>query len=209
MSGKIVTVYKIVCKDENITDIYIGSTCRKLKERIYSHFSAFNNNKNYKVYEFMRKNGSFENFEFKILNEIEYFDKSMQLKQEQAYINCYKPTLNDHNAYRSEEEKKEYSALFRTNPENKEKIKKMRAVYYTKPEIKEKIKEYNASYNALYYAKLENKERKKKVQALYDAKPENKKRIKKVKALNYLKKKVKKNMTKVHDELLMLIFPIP
>jgi hypothetical protein len=205
MSGKIVTVYKIVCKDENITDIYIGSTCRKLKERISSHFNAFNNNKNYKVYEFIRKNGGFENFDFKILNEIEYFDKSMQLKQEQAYINCYKPTLNDQNAHTSKEEKKEYSALFRTKPEIKEKIKERNTLYYRKPENKEKIKKMRA----VYYTKPENKERIKKVQALYSAKAENIERNKKLKALYYLKKKVKKNMTTVHDELLTLIFLIP
>jgi hypothetical protein len=197
MSGKIVTVYKIVCKDENITDIYIGSTCQELKKRIYSHFSAFNNNINFKVYEFMRKNGGFENFDFKILNEIEYFDKSMQLKQEQAYINCYKPTLNELKAYTSKEEKKEYSALYYANPENKEKD----AILYLKN--KEKVRERVA----LNYQK--NKERIKKVQALYNAKPEIKEKAKEQSAINYAKKKVKKNMTTVHDELLTLIFLIP
>jgi hypothetical protein len=201
MSGKIVTVYKIVCKDENITDIYIGSTREKLKERVRSHLKSYNNNKNYKVYEFMRKNGSFENFEFKILNEIEYFDNVMQFKQEQAYINCYKPTLNHHNAHLSKEERKEQNAILYLK--NKEKVRERGALNYQKN--KEKVRERGIKRRA----DPEKNKRIKEYTALYNAKAENKERIKKVTALHTAKKKVKKNMTKVHDELLKSIFPIP
>lgn len=101
-----ITFYKIYCKDENITECYIGSTSN-YKSRIRGHGVNCNNKNgksyNSKVYCFIRENGGVDNWEFKILNEVEFFDKELRLRQEQIYIDFYKPELNSWNAYTSEE----------------------------------------------------------------------------------------------------------
>ena len=65
-------IYKIFCKDTNISEIYIGSTTN-FKIRKSKHKSVCNNendkNYNLKVYEYIRANGGFENFEIVIIEE--------------------------------------------------------------------------------------------------------------------------------------------
>ena len=103
-------IYRIYCKDENIKDCYIGSTI-DLYNRFKAHKGCVNNknlnNYNLKIYQFIRDNGDWDNFDKEIL---EYYNcnNEEELKQkEQEYISKYKPTLNTFNAYRSEEIKKE------------------------------------------------------------------------------------------------------
>ena len=56
-------VYKLCCKDVNITDIYIGSTTN-FTRRKWGHKTACNNEKdksyNFKVYQFIRNHGGFQ-----------------------------------------------------------------------------------------------------------------------------------------------------
>ena len=64
------TFYKIVCKDENITDCYVGSTIN-FNHRKRCHKENCYNNKlkqyNCKVYQFIRNNGNWENWEIPIV----------------------------------------------------------------------------------------------------------------------------------------------
>ena len=87
-------VYKISCVDENIKEFYIGST-EDLQQRIKLHTSTYNTqNKNYKLYKFIRENGGLSNWE---INPIEIFSflTELELKQhEQFYMDEYKPQLN-------------------------------------------------------------------------------------------------------------------
>ena len=57
--------YKIVCKDLNIKDCYVGSTLNFVKR-----MSAFPTDKHHNtpVYEFIRNNGSWENWEMILIN---------------------------------------------------------------------------------------------------------------------------------------------
>ena len=103
-------IYKIYCKDENIKDFYIGSSTN-LYVRINVHKCRCNNEDTdgyyLKLYEFIRENGGWENFNIEV---IEYFNcnsKKELIQKEQEYINKLKPSLNYLNAYRSEEIKKE------------------------------------------------------------------------------------------------------
>ena len=133
MAEKTVTFYMIFCKDENIKDIYIGSTF-DIDKRIVNHKSNCNNElsrrHNPKVYKFIRENGGWENFDYKILNIVEFYDQEMRFKQEQSYIRSYTPSLNSHKAFQTDEEYKEYMKIW--IQENKEEIRMREKEYYDK-----------------------------------------------------------------------------
>lgn len=116
-------IYKIYCKDETIKDFYIGSS-KDLYDRMRVHKSmCYNeNDRGYslKIYEFIRENGDWENFNVEI---VEYYPckNEKELKQrEQYYIKKYEPTLNCFNAYITQEEKKEKNKLWKKSEKGKE-----------------------------------------------------------------------------------------
>jgi len=132
-------IYKIYCKDENIKDCYIGST-NDLHKRKIIHKSDCNNlsckSYNLKVYQFIRANGGFENFDFQILEQFEnIMTKKDLFKIEGQYINNNNCTLNSYVAGRTSKDYKE---------ENIIKIQEYKQEYYqdNKKEIKEKSKQY-------------------------------------------------------------------
>jgi len=132
-------IYKIYCKDENIKDCYVGST-NDLHKRKNEHKNKCNNSNskeyNYKVYEFIRANGGFENFDFMILEQFENkMIKQDLLKIEGQYIKNNNTTLNSNVAGRTVKDYKE---------ENKEKMQKYHKEYYE--ENKKNILEYAKNY---------------------------------------------------------------
>ena len=93
-------VYVIKCKDENIKDCYIGSTknlCRRKKQ----HKSDCNNPNskayNYKVYEFIRNNGGFDNFTVETIKEVEVENKKELSQFELEQYTLLQPSLNCNN----------------------------------------------------------------------------------------------------------------
>ena len=59
-------VYKIVCRDPEVTDCYVGSCCNFTRRKCNHKSSCHNvNNKTYnlKVYTFIREHGGWENWE--------------------------------------------------------------------------------------------------------------------------------------------------
>jgi len=162
-------IYKLCCKDANITDIYVGSTTN-FKQRKKLHKSVCNNenNKDYNcdVYKFIRENGGFQNWDMVL---VEYYPCKTKLeleKREREIIEELKPTLNkiiptrtkkeyyENNKEQLLEKKKEYNEKNKEqiaeyqkkyNEDNKEKLKEKKKEYYenNKETIKEKHKEYN------------------------------------------------------------------
>ena len=139
------TIYQIYCKDPNITETYIGST-KNLKNRISRHRSNCMNENNLEhnryVYKFIRNNGGINNWEFKVLNQILFYDKEMQLRQEQCYIDLIKPELNNNKAITGLT-KKEYDKI-RYNEKLKGHIKinysaSKRRFRYIQEKISEKL----------------------------------------------------------------------
>ena len=91
-------IYIIKCKDKNIKDCYIGSTIN-LKRRIIQQKYCCNNPNSdrghLKLYQFMRDNGGFINFEHKILeDDIEINNRNELNKIERYYIEEFKSSLN-------------------------------------------------------------------------------------------------------------------
>ena len=145
-------IYRIYCKNPDIKDCYIGSS-KCIQDRMNSHKKACNNiesNKyNLKIYEFIRNNGGWDNFDYEIL---EYYpcNNFEELRQkEQEYINNFEILLNSTNAYVSEKERKEKTAITKKiwrNTENGYKISNESQKRYddkvkNNPELRQKKKE--------------------------------------------------------------------
>jgi len=106
--NKMGCIYKISCKDENITDCYIGSTIN-FKQRKKKHKGVCNNKNdkryNSKLYQFIRENGGWDNWIIEIIEEIETDDTNQLLKKERDYINLNNSSLNTRKIHITEEEK--------------------------------------------------------------------------------------------------------
>jgi len=135
-------IYQISCVDPEVEEIYIGST-EDFKNRVKSHKGLYNLGKKFKVYEFIRNTGGLSNWDISPIEIIDFPISTEELRQyEQAYLDKYKPQLNSHRAYTTEEQRKElhkeYNKQYKLD--NKEKIYKNQKQYYENN--KEKQKEY-------------------------------------------------------------------
>jgi len=131
-------IYKIQCKDENITDIYIGhTTCYYQRYRL--HKSTCNNETskgfNYKIYKIIRENGGWENWNMVIIEKYPCNNITEAKERERYWIEKESSTLNISIPNRS---KKEYSQIYRII--HKEEISEKAKEY--RENNKDKIKEY-------------------------------------------------------------------
>jgi len=128
-------IYKLCCKDANITDFYVGSTLNHYRRKNqHKHHCNNPNSKDYNcpVYKFIRNNGGIDNWDLIILEEYEAKNKNDLLWKERQYIEALKPSLNCFKPIITRVEKLE---------QKKEQIKE----YYqnNKEKISERMKEYN------------------------------------------------------------------
>ena len=107
-------VYKLKCKDTNITEFYIGSSI-DFETRKRQHKSGTNNlnRREYclPLYMFINVNGGFDNWDFEVIKEYKFITKKELNMNEQYYKELLKPELNSINAYgrdRLETNKKYY-----------------------------------------------------------------------------------------------------
>ena len=91
-------IYKICCKDVTVKEIYIGSTSNLLKDRKSRHKSCCNNSTNkgfnYYVYQYIRKNGGFDNFDIVEIERYPCSDRQELNKRERYWIELLQSTLN-------------------------------------------------------------------------------------------------------------------
>jgi len=82
-------IYKIICKDLNIKNVYIGSTT-DFRVRKNQHYSYCNNNSdshyNIYVYKFIRENGGWNNFKMVLIDYKPCNSKLELLNIERKYI---------------------------------------------------------------------------------------------------------------------------
>ena len=113
-------IYKICCNDTDIKEIYIGSSTN-FKTRKNSHEHACNNENgekySYQVYQFIRANGGFENWDMIQLEAYEAKDKRSLEARERHWIETLKPSLNSSIPTRTHREWRD---------DNKENIKQYR-----------------------------------------------------------------------------------
>lgn len=126
-------IYKIYCKDKNITEVYVGST-DDFHTRCKSHTSRCHNENdakyNYKVYKFIRANGGMKNFIFEPIIECE---EDTRYEAEVHYFKTLNSKLNTVYPRRT---KKEYYL------DNKEQIIKQHKKY-----IEENIEQIHRQKN--------------------------------------------------------------
>jgi hypothetical protein len=136
------TIYKISCKDPEITDCYVGSTTDH-NSRKSAHKSNCNNKNcklyNYPVYRYIRDNGGWENWEFVLLQDYPCRNKKQLNIRERYWFEKLGAKLNSCYPDRG---KKEYNKEYREK--NKQKLKEQRKKRYeeNKEEFLEKDKKY-------------------------------------------------------------------
>lgn len=140
-------IYKIVCQDLAITDLYIGSTTHFTKRKATHKYECIRN-KQLKIYQIINANGGWGNW---IMLEIEKFtckDSNELRARERYWCEELKPVLNMNNPFfiQKEYDKVYYVANHNAILEkkktyyiiNKDTILEKRKIYYTsKKELKE------------------------------------------------------------------------
>ena len=155
-------IYQITCNDPNITETYVGSTTDFHKRKIKHKTNCLNNSEknthyNLKVYNFIRENGGWDNFNIKIIEEFSCENKNELLTRERYFIELLKSNLNTKIPTRTQEEfrleNKEYlnEKQKQYDLNNRDKITEYKKQY--RIDNNEKIKNYHTQY----YIKNKNK----------------------------------------------------
>jgi len=159
-------IYKICCKDVSIKDEYVGSTTNfRVRKNDHKHSCCNPKCKKYnrKVYQYIRDNGGFDNWDMILVEYYSCNTKKELEARERYWIEELKCSLNSNIPTR---ESDEYNKHYYQN--NKEEIKISKKQYREKN--KEKIKENSKQYRE------DNKEKLKQYKKEYDEK--NKEKIK-------------------------------
>ena len=131
-------IYKIICKDKTITDIYIGHTTN-FKQRNKLHKSTCNvvslKGYNYKIYKIIRENGGWDNWNMTIIEEYPCESVNEARERERYWIEKESSQLNVTLPNRN---KKEYAQIYRVI--HKEEISEKAKIY--RNNNKDKIKDY-------------------------------------------------------------------
>jgi hypothetical protein len=101
-------IYKIYCKNKEITDEYYGHTSA-FRNRKYKHKGNCNNEHskeyNLQIYQFIRLNGGWDNWEMSPIEEIKNCSLVNARIREQFHIDLNKSIMNTRKSYITEEEK--------------------------------------------------------------------------------------------------------
>ena len=142
-------IYKLVCKDPNITECYVGHTTdfirRKRSHKNNCYYSS-SSKYNLYVYTYIRDNGDWDNWDMIEIQKYNCVDGNEAKKYEREWIETLKASLNSSIPLRTDKEyreanKKQMKEYYEVN---KDKIKEYREIN------KDKIKEYNKEYNKEY-----------------------------------------------------------
>lgn len=199
-------IYKICCKDVNITDIYVGHSTDLIRRRQQHKQNCYNEtDKEYNVYkyQFIRENGGWENWSLIPIEEFPCENVNQARIRERYWIETLKATLNKQIPTRTNkeyyEDNKEHikEVIKEWYEDNKEYLKEYRKEWYNnnkehKKEYREdnldKIKEYIQKWRE------DNKEHLKEIKKKYyeNNKEKNKEKVKEYRENNKEKIKEKK-----------------
>ena len=99
-------IYKIVCKDVNIKDCYVGSTTNFTNRKRQHKNMAINdtNKSRYYVYVFIIQNGGWDNFDMIEIEKYNASDHNDALKRERYWFEELNATLNKQIPSRTQQE---------------------------------------------------------------------------------------------------------
>jgi predicted GIY-YIG superfamily endonuclease len=103
-------IYKLCCNDTEITYIYIGSTTNFSRRKSAHKSSCCKENGksyNYRVYQFIRSNGGWDNWDMVQIEAYEAKDKHDLHSRERYWIEMLKPSLNKQIPTRTQKEYRE------------------------------------------------------------------------------------------------------
>ena len=86
-------IYKIICNDSSVTDIYVGHTTNFIKRK-YQHKILCNNSSKLKIYDVIRKNGGWDNWSMVEIGKYCCQDATEARIREQEHYELLKPSLN-------------------------------------------------------------------------------------------------------------------
>ena len=139
-------IYKIVCKDINIKDFYVGSTTDFTKRKSRHKSTCYNTNNeyayNYKIYKIIRDNGGWDNWEMVEVEKYPCNDGNEARARERYYYESLQPTMNTALPIKTNDDEKEYQTKYKET--NKERISKQRKQF--REDNKEKLKEIKKKY---------------------------------------------------------------
>lgn len=151
-------IYRLVCKDLDITDCYIGSTTN-FSKRKSQHKCCCNNNNNQKKYQFIREHGGWNNWEMILIENYPCNNNLEARQRERYYQEFYNAQLNMKLAQTdSKDYHKEYYKI------NCNKLKEYQRKYFS--EHTDNYKEY-VKQNIDKYKKYRIDYQKKLIQQLY------------------------------------------
>ena len=149
-------IYKIVCKDPTIKDCYVGSTTDLIRRRGQHKTVCNNANRNsfnFLVYQFIRENGGWDNWEVLHVEDYPCSNKNELEKREREVLEELAATLNRVIPTRTKKEYKQtdtYKAQDkRYREQNREEILQKKKDYYYK--VKGKISEKKLCPCGTYY----------------------------------------------------------
>jgi len=103
-------IYKIVCRDLTIKDVYVGSTTNFVKRK-YMHKTFCNKEKykehNFKIYKIIRDNGGWDNWEMIEIEKYNCNDKREAETKERFWYEQLYSNMNTYRPLRTKEERKE------------------------------------------------------------------------------------------------------
>lgn len=141
-------IYKIICKDENIKDTYVGSTYNIKRRQSLHKFRS--KDSNYKLYDTIRLHGGFDNWSMIVVEEFETDNKEDKLIKEKQYIEILNANLNIRKPFQTDEERIQYRIKHNSTEDHKQycrnynksdKFKAYQKEYY----LKKKIEKNNVS----------------------------------------------------------------
>ena len=96
ISYKNTVIYKIVCNDLDIKELYVGSTTEFTKRKYQHRYNCMISKRNeFKVYEFIRSNGNWDNWSMIEIEKYPCCDGNEAKSRERYWIETLKATLNE------------------------------------------------------------------------------------------------------------------
>jgi len=161
-------MYKIVCNDLNVKECYVGHTINMTKRKC-SHKSRCNNMKdksyNRKIYQIIRENGGWDNWNMLLVEEFPCKDKYQACKREREVYEELEAKMNTLRPYITQEESKQYDKQY--YQEHKQYHEQYHKKY--REEHKDILNEKGRKYRQEHQTEI-NEKRKEKIECEYCAK---------------------------------------